>query len=157
MKRRERDRKTYYICSASILAYPHQISSHIPSPKPHSLGVKTLPNHAAQLCTAPHHRVQPRADGGVEEVDAERVHVRARVNAKGAGRAVSGLDTFVASDRGVGCARVRVGRTRNISYRSGMCSWRALFGIRVCWREVRYEAVTGSSAYEQSMYDLGPP
>ena len=88
-EKKERDRKTYYICSASILAYPNQISSHIPSPKPHSLGVKTLPNHAAQLCTAPHHRVQPRVDGGVEEVDAEGVHVRAQVNPRGAGRAVS--------------------------------------------------------------------
>jgi hypothetical protein len=93
MKRRKsergNDRKTYDIRTASILAYPHQISSHIPSPKPHSLGVKTLPNHAAQLCTAPHHRIQPRVDGGVEEVDAEGVHVRARMNARGAGRAVS--------------------------------------------------------------------
>ena len=50
-EKEERDGKTYDICSASILAYPHQISSHIPSPKPHSLGVKTLPSHAAQLCT----------------------------------------------------------------------------------------------------------
>ena len=36
---------------------------------------------------------------------------------------------FAVSDRGVGCARVRVGRTRNVSYRFRISSWRALIGF----------------------------
>ena len=54
-------------------------------------------------------------------------------------------------------AWVCVGPMKSILYTSRMSGWRALVWAEGRMKQAKYGAVTGSSASERPMYDLGPP
>ena len=90
-----------------------------------------FPNHAVQLCATLHHRVQLRADGGVEEVGAKGQYGQAGVWEE----AQYGFRLCLFGGRYLGlvlvdgCARVCVGRTSSVPLRYGASGLRALFRV----------------------------
>ena len=95
------DEGTHYIRLASSGAYPTRTPSSFPPSLPRlffaihslaqpslSLGIKTL-----HIYVPPHHRVQPRTDGGIEEAGAQGRYIQARVDGTEAGpRTVASLE-----------------------------------------------------------------
>ena len=49
----------YSFCDKPSVSLAQARTKSSPSVNPYSLDIQTLPNHAEQLYTAPHHRVQP--------------------------------------------------------------------------------------------------
>ena len=114
-----------------------------------SLGAKTFPDHAVQLRATPDHRIQQRADGGVEEVGAKGQYVDGEEAEYGFRPCLLGGDISVwywlMDVRG--------------------CAWggRAVFRLDVrrvvCVHSLGWEVhetATGSYASERPKYDLSP-